>query len=299
MQTSIVELAEGRLYALCNPYRLDGRVSSHPIDARGFASNNCYLVVESEHAILIDTGFSVHEQVLLEQLDSLLEPFLPLSVWALRIGEFASICNMRPVVERFSVDVPYGPPGSKPTEWVDFRPEFAPYGTETGSGALGEIVDAMVRPGDIVKVGERGRSLLTLDAPLRLLPTSWAYDQETRTLFTADAFTYAWRPSSAGPWVITAEDDPTTSDQVTEYLLGSRFWWLAGARTQELREGIRDVFRNFEIETIAPAFGCIMRGRALVQRHAAMLDEILARVTEMPSIGLRVGRWRLDTGRVV
>ena len=94
----IVTLADDRLYALPNPYQLDGRVSTHPPEARGFAPMNSYLVVEDDRALLLDTGWSVHQDTLLAQLDSLLDPSMTLSIWPIRIQEFTSVCNTRAVV---------------------------------------------------------------------------------------------------------------------------------------------------------------------------------------------------------
>jgi hypothetical protein len=35
------------------------------------------------------------------------------------------------------------------------------------------------------------------------------------------------------------------------------------------------VFDTYDIETIAPGYGCILRGRNVVERHYRMLDEFL------------------------
>jgi len=40
----IAAIADGKLYALQHPYRLDGRVSSYPASARGFSAANSYLL---------------------------------------------------------------------------------------------------------------------------------------------------------------------------------------------------------------------------------------------------------------
>ena len=286
-----VELAAGRLYLLPQILTLDGRLSSHPLDARGFAPLNCFLVREPGHALLIDTGFSAYEDVLLRQLRALVGPSEPLSVWVLRLGEYASICNVRPVVEHFAVDVLYGSQGVPP-EWVDFRHEHVPYGSPVAGGALGRIEHRLARQGDAIGVGAGARVLHTLVAPLRLLPTNWVYDEATRTLFTADAFTYVWQPTARGPWVVTDDDDPATFDGALDYLLGSRFWWLAGARTESLRRGIDEIFETHPIETIAPSFGCVLSGARTVERHRRLLDEILAQAAAMPSIGQEIAGWR-------
>jgi hypothetical protein len=282
---------EGKLYVLPNAYELDGRVATHPLDARGFAPLNSYLVVEQSHALLIDTGWSVHEQSLLAQLDSLIDRSTPLTLWLLRSGEFAGICNTRPIVETFSVGSIYGA-GGDPPAWADFRPEFVPYGAPVGGGAMSGVERCGVAVGEPVRVGD-GRALLPLDAPLRLLSASWIYDAETRTLFTADAFTYAWQPTEHGPWLVTSDNDPTTPEGIWDYLVHSRFWWLAGARTEPLRTAIAAIFDSYDIETIAPAFGCVLHGRDLVDRHRRALDTILAHAATAPSIGREVAQWRI------
>ena len=65
----IATLAEGKLYALQNPYKLDGRVSSYPASARGWSVANCYLLTQPDAAMLIDTGFGKDEQLIISQIE--------------------------------------------------------------------------------------------------------------------------------------------------------------------------------------------------------------------------------------
>ena len=58
-------------------------------------------------------------------------------------------------------------------------------------------------------------------------------------------------------------------------MLNTRYWWLEGAPTDSIRRGIANVFEKYDVETIAPGYGCILRGRKVVQRHYQMLDEFL------------------------
>ena len=46
----VAALAPGRLYALQNPFVLDGRVSSYAASARGFSVANSYLLIEPDAA---------------------------------------------------------------------------------------------------------------------------------------------------------------------------------------------------------------------------------------------------------
>src|SRR5947208_9689069 len=69
-------LADGKLYALQNPFALDGRVSSYPASARGYSVANSYLLTQSDAAMLIDTGFGKDEPVIRAQIESLIAPGL-------------------------------------------------------------------------------------------------------------------------------------------------------------------------------------------------------------------------------
>src|SRR5262245_42910430 len=90
----IATLADGRLSALQHPFALDGRVSSYPASARGYSVANSYLLTQSDAAMLIDTGFGKDEPVIRAQIESLIAPGLPLSLFPLRLNEFMSINNV-------------------------------------------------------------------------------------------------------------------------------------------------------------------------------------------------------------
>ena len=54
-----------------------------------------------------------------------------------------------------------------------------------------------------------------------------------------------------------------------------KFDWLEGAETEPLRAFVDDVFRTYDVQTIAPSHGCILQGAEVVQRHRAMVDAVL------------------------
>ncbi len=264
-------MAEGRLYALQNAYELDGRASSYPDSARGFAASNCYLLKQEDGALLLDTGFAAHEQDMLDQLETLLEPETPLHLFPLRINEFMSVCNAMPIAERFNVVACYAPIPDIDC-WLDFN-----WDGRDGDGAAPlSIKTAVLNSKQQLQVGRSGeRPIAAFNAPIRLINTSWIYDEATRTLFSSDMFTHHWRDNPDGPWIIAGNDDVTTSDWVRSFLLNTRYWWLEGAAIDALRQEVAEVFERYDIETIAPGYGCILQGRDLVQHEFAVLDDVL------------------------
>jgi len=84
------------------------------------------------------------------------------------------------------------------------------------------------------------------------------------------------RRHKKGPWIVTeADNDSTSLRDMRSFLLNTRYWWLEGAPTDSIRRGIGNVFDKYDVETIAPGYGCILRGRNVVARHYQMLDGIL------------------------
>ena len=99
-----------------------------------------------------------------------------------------------------------------------------------------------------------------MQAPIRLIATRWLYDQATRTLFSSDMFTHVWRAHADRPWIVTEDDDTTSPRELRSFMLNTRYWWLEGAPTDSIRRGIADVFEKYDVETIAPGYGCVLEG---------------------------------------
>lgn len=265
----IASLADGRLYALQNSLTLDGRISSYPASARGFSVANSYLLTQPDAAMLIDTGFGKDEPVIRAQIERLIAPGLPLSIFPLRLNEFMSINNVESFAAHFNIDQCYT---SNPDAalWFDFGAEA------NGRSILDAMKVTAVTRADTIELGKGGRAIDVMQAPIRLIATRWLYDRATRTLFSSDMFTHVWRDRETGPWIVTeADDDTTTPSDVRSFMLNTRYWWLEGVSTDTMRRGIGDIFDKYDIETIAPGYGCILRGRDIVARHYRMLDEFL------------------------
>jgi len=265
----ISALADGKLYALQNPFVLDGRVSSYPASARGHSVANSYLLAESDAAMLIDTGFGKDEATIRGQIEQLIAPGLPLSLFPLRLNEFMSINNVETFAGHFNVDTCYAS-NVDAALWFDFGAKA------DGRGILESMKVTVVTRADTIRLGQAGRTIDVMQAPIRLIATRWLYDRATRTLFASDMFTHVWRDAAKGPWIVTeADNDSTSPRDVRSFLLNTRYWWLDGAPTDSIRRGIDKVFDTYDIETIAPGYGCILRGREVVARHYRMLDEVL------------------------
>src|SRR2546421_142441 len=279
----IAALAKGKLYALQNPFALDGRVSSYPASARGYSVANSYLLTQSDAAMLIDTGFGKDEPVIRAQIESLIAPGLPLSLFPLRLNEFMSINNVETFAGHFNVEQCYAS-NTDAALWFDFGAKA------NGRSILESMPVTVVTRSDTIQLGKKDRPIDVMQAPIRLIATRWLYDRATRTLFSSDLFTHVWRAHAEGPWIVTDENDVTTERELRSFMLNTRYWWLEGAPTDSIRRGIADVFDTYDVETIAPGYGCILSGRKVVARHVRMLDEILKGLDKSVAVSRYVSR---------
>jgi flavorubredoxin len=264
----VATMADGQLYALQNQFPLDGRISSYPASARGFSVANSYMLTQPDAALLIDTGFGKDEPVIRAQIESLIEPGLPLSMFPLRLNEFMSINNVETFAGHFNVKTCYTS-NIDAALWFDFGAK------DEGRDILKKMNVTAVTRADVIELGKQDRKIDVMQAPIRLIATRWLYDRNTRTLFSSDLFTGIWRDTAQGPWIVTEADDTSTLSDMRSFMLNTRYWWLEGAPTDSIRRGIDVVFEKYDVETIAPGYGCILSGRKVVERHYKMLDEFL------------------------
>ena len=280
----IASLADDRLYALQNPFALDGRVSSYPASARGFSVANSYLLTEPDAAMLIDTGFGKDEPVIRAQIESLIAPGLPLSLFPLRLNEFMSINNVETFAGHFNVETCYTS-NIDAALWFDFG------ANADGRDVLASMKVTAVTRSDVINLGAGGRAIDVMNAPIRLIATRWIYDAATKTLFTSDMWTHTWRETPDGPWIIQDGDaDPTDFDHVRSFLLNTRYWWLEGVDTAKLRKGIDQILSKHDIETIAPGYGCILRGKKTVAKHMQLIDDVLKSLDKSVAVSRYVDR---------
>lgn len=265
-----IELRRDALYGLANPVAVDERLTWYPPSARGFTSVNCYLLVEGSEALLVDSGVTVHLDALVAQLQATM-PSERLSITHTRLGEYAAICNTIAIAERLPVEGLY----SQFTDalgWLEFRTREA----RSGSWAIGHPPEDRLVTLEGLPVGSDGRRLHAMLAPIRLLPAFWLYDDGSRTLFTGDSFSHAYRDTAEGPWQVDDKALGITPEEVLAHLV-TRCWWLPGAqRHADLQREVEEVFSTYRIETIAPGHGCIIHGRREVERHYEMFHDAIA-----------------------
>jgi hypothetical protein len=109
-------------------------------------------------------------------------------------------------------------------------------------------------------------------------------------MFTSDAFTHTWRTDAAGPWTVTDPGDLPSVEDTRDFMVGSRFWWLPGAATAPIAKAMREIFERYDVEIVAPGYGCVLRGAEVVEAHGRLIQDVLERTAAEPARGVDAGR---------
>jgi flavorubredoxin len=261
------EVVAGRIFRLGGHIELDGCISWAPVIPGHFTPHNCYVVMEGDRAYLIDTGVAAHRAIVVDQLNKLLAPDLPVTAFLTRSeyacsGNLATICNTVGIEELVTSS----------------RNPFAG-STELVRGLTNKVRRTEPERGSIVPLGA-SKSLIIIPPLLRLLSTFWVYDKQSKTMFTSDLFGHVSVASPSDRPVIDAlADDDTTYEQVREHTL-MRYHWLPMATTGPLIAWLEKIFDAYEVEIIAPTSGCVLVGAAVVRKHLDLMIELLRREPE-------------------
>lgn len=273
----ITTLSPGKLAAIQSGYVVDGRISWFPDSSRGYSTVNCYLLTEEDGSLLVDTGLPIHRDQIVADACAARTPGQAFDILLLRMTEFDSTSNLVALEEAIGIGHLYST--------FDDGPLFGALSTDDDEQnarhreRLEKIQVAMLRGRSEIQVGAAGTRAVKVIRPLlRLLPTYWIYDAATKTLITSDMFGWNLGASPADAFVLDSAKDAITAAQVRNHLLKTRYWWLPDADIPALRKDIEAVFTENYIERIAPARGAIICGRAAVDRHVGLLDEVLAQL---------------------
>ena len=268
--TGIVTLVPDRLYLLGGSIKLDGRISWVPAAATGWQPINAYVLREGDDVVVVDPGIFAHRDLIRRQLEALVPPGAPLSIFLTR-AEPDSAGNIGEVARRYPVQMLYAGGGPNPFDAFDSVEMLDPRSTSN------RIQMERQPAGYQIPVGP-SRGLEILRPIIRLLATYWAYDGATRTLFTSDSFSHCLQQRPDGPRVTTASPSAWAApDHVRAHML-AKFGWLAHSRTQSIVNNLREMRGTREIDRIAPGRGLVIEGRAAVTEHldavAGVLQEL-------------------------
>jgi hypothetical protein len=202
---------------------------------------------------------------LLEQLATLVPRGGPISVFLTR-AELDCFAALGAVMSEFKVERLLAGGGHNPFDQFD-------YVGGVGPARRGEYVKtARLQTGTGFELGD-GRQLTIVIPGFRLLATFWAYDTETKALFTSDVFTHG-RGETEEEARMLSRGAEFSDEEVAEHLV-AKFWWLPYAKLDKIRADLREIFSTWDVEAICAAHGRPIVGKDAVEASVAQLIRVL------------------------
>lgn len=265
------EVVPGRLYALGGVIELDGRVTWAPAEERGYQPVNCYLLREpgNRAALVVDPGLAFQRDIVVRQMRAILGSGSPISVFLTR-SELDVLGSFGAVASAFPVQSYYAGGTGNPFDAFDDASSLDARGTAS-YGRLSRAPSGFT----VALSPERGFEVLR--TPLRLLATYWGYDHGTKTLFTSDCFTHVTLQNLTDSRIVDVPRAGAADvDRVRRHLL-CKFSWLRDVDhgMDEIRSSLEAIFAQHEVLNIAPGYGCVLKGREIVEEHVARVMTIL------------------------
>jgi hypothetical protein len=262
----IVELVEGKLFRLGGRVSTQGPVTWIPRYANDVYPINNYLLVEENHAMLIDGGVAIHGEMLADQIDQCLPSDCGISIFLTRF-EADCLTGLGPTLARREIKAIYGGSNTNPFDYFDDLSSSEITRTEFRLSLYRKP------PGAPIELSAQ-REVTVLATPLRLLSTYWLYDAATGTLFTSDSFAHTPLPRPESKPMITESTRLVSLEDTREQLL-TKFDYLLSADVATIANGVREIFTERAPARIAPSYGCVISGKEIVSQQVDIMLRVL------------------------
>ena len=253
---SRVEQIAANIFVLSDLEPASGERSWLPADAKGFEPFNKFVLLQGDHALLLETGAAAHCESVQESLREIVGDrtlvILPTRSELESIGNMGSIIDHFPRVELLTTTRALPPLGL-----AHMRPERR-QSVKARRIVRGETLGGVGFP-----------TLDTITPVIRILNTIWIYDQASGVLFTSDFFSNDLLTDESTPTIrrdLSALPEPATLRRS----IVARFDWLERAHTDLLKAQWDDLFGRIKPKGLAPSLGRVTLG-----------DDVVAQVIDL------------------
>jgi flavorubredoxin len=107
------------------------------------------------------------------------------------------------------------------------------------------------------------------------------FDKSTGCLFTSESF--GWRHLAAvnSPVVVTSAKNLPSVDTISREL-AARMNWMREAEYKSYIDRFMSIFKDNDVQMIAPVHGCVIKGRDAVAAHVEVAAAAMTAAAKLP-----------------
>lgn len=269
---TVTTIVPDRLYRIGCMVRAE-RLSWLPADIDAYEPLNAYLLTDNGNCIFVDTGSAI----MLPAIRSALQIIghRRVSVYFTR-NESDTIGNLGYLLGTCeNPTLLFGSAGGI-LEWVN-DPAVSILEVRN---FLGRIPVESARNGVVKDVGSFGFSFMEA-VTKQMGMTQWAFEKSTGTMFTACSF--GWRHASTvdAPTTIDSAANLPSVDVVAKEI-AAKCNWMREASFQARIDQFEKVFKDHDVQIIAPVHGCVIKGRKTVAAHVKHAVSAMHAASKLP-----------------
>jgi hypothetical protein len=283
LPASVTEVCPGTIYAVGGSLPADERCGAWiPRDVRGFIPFQGYVLRDGGQFLMLDGGLPVHKAEVRVGVAALIAETHERRFMMTR-RELDTILNLPWLTHEFKFQTLYCGGDLSP---IDFFEKMDDASFDQTIKTLVETPFDFVKPGPLGNIGRLEPEMLR--GALQVLPTFWFYEKTTRTLFSSDCWGFIPKESASASSVRTPSEAELSAERV-ERFLDMKFDWLASIDNSPLAADLEAVFANRPVDRICPTFGCIIEGRAAVERLVGQTLAALKTMAKRPRQSVLTG----------
>ncbi len=269
---TVTTLIPDRLYRIGCVVRAE-MLSWLPEDLDAYEPLNAYMLMDDENCIFQELGMPVTLPAMQSALE--LVGKRKVYVWFSR-NELDCIGNMGYVFGSCeSPTLLFGAMAGGILEWIN-DPAVAI--TEVRD-FLGRIPIESVRNGVKRKVGAFDFSYMDAGSK-QMIMTQWAFDATTGTMFTSESFGFRHlKHVNDSPVITSAKGLPSVSTVAREIV--ERFNWMREAEFPHLIARFEQLFKDHDVQILAPVHGCVIQGREAVRAHVKLMTDAMRAASKL------------------
>lgn len=270
---SVYELVPNTLYRIgCTIEAKRLSWLHHDLDA--YEPLNCYLFIDNDTALFVDTGAAISEPAVRLAMQELVGD-RQTDVTFTR-NEAECIGNLGYILGTASnPTLMFGGVGGI-FEWIN-DPSVSQLEVRD---FLGKIpVEQVASP---TRIERGGFAFRWFDAGVKeMFLTQWVFEEQTGCLFTSDTFGFRHLQAAGAPPVIESVGDLPSVEFVAKEF-AARINWLPGSHYPDVIARLESLFDELDVQTIAPVHGCVLKGRDVVAEHVALSIKALEAAETLP-----------------
>lgn len=265
---SVTEICPGAIFAVTGYLPASCPATWLMPGMDGVIGISCYVVRDGDQALIVDSGLSIHRDIIREGLGALLAGATTRQ-FAMTRREPDAIINLPFLVKEFDLGAVYCGGVLNP---LDFFERVDQQSLESHVSAIAHASVDWAKPGSVLLVG--ALQVEVLRTSIVVLPKTHLYERRTGTLLGSDTWGFLSQTGTAALDSVTTWSERLSREAIARYLR-HKFDWLCGIDTTPIVDDLLELRRKCDIQRICCSYGGIIEGESLSRR---VLDETIEAV---------------------